>query len=119
MSYRLHGAPGRLCAKLRALMAPGRARLCRAPRLRGKLRRAVVVPAPDAMFSEAVFILRDETLRETGLSREALLREAAEAAERYTAENLPERERLPLHPAAAFLLGSAATLLLLWVLGVL
>lgn len=119
MSYRLHGAPGRLCAKLRTLMAPGHARVCRAPRLRGKLRRAVVVPAPDAMFSEAVFILRDETLREAGLSREALLREAAEAAERYTAENLSACERLPLHPAAAFLLGSAVTLLLLWALRVL
>ena len=28
------------------------------PRLRGKLRRAVVVPTPDPLFSEAVFILR-------------------------------------------------------------
>lgn len=119
MSYRLHGAPGRLYARLRALMAPGHARACRAPRLRGKLRRAVVIPAPDAMFSEAVFILRDETLREAGLNREALLREAAAAAESYTAENLPKRERLTLRPAAAFLLGSAATLLLLWALGVL
>ena len=36
------------------------------PRLRGKLRRAVVVPTPDPMFSEAVFILRDEKLRDPG-----------------------------------------------------
>ena len=89
------------------------------PRLRGKLRRAVVVPTPDPMFSEAVFILRDEALREPGVSRDELLRQAARAAENYTEDALPPPERLSLRPAAAFLLGAAVTLLLLWALGVL
>ena len=70
------------------------------PRLRGKLRRAVVVPTPDPMFSEAVFILRDECTS-------------------TTEDALPPPERLSLRPAAAFLLGAAVTLLLLWALGVL
>lgn len=104
---------------LRALLFPRPARRAApALRLRGRLRQAVVVPTPDAVFSEAVFILRDEALREPGLDREALLREAARAAESYTESVLPARERPGLRPAAAFLLGAAATLALLWALGV-
>ncbi len=72
------------------------------PRLRGKLRRAVVVPTSDPMFS------RDE-----------LLRQAARAAESYTEDALPPVERLSLRPAAAFLLGAAVALLVLWIAGVL
>ena len=83
------------------------------PRLRGKLRRAVVVPTPDPMFSEAVFILRDEALREPGVSREELLRQAARAAESYTEDALPGMERMSLRPLAAFLLGAAVTLAVL------
>ena len=88
------------------------------PRLRGKLRRAVVVPTPDPMFSEAVFILRDEALREPGVSREELLRQAARAAESCTEDALPGMERLSLRPLAAFLLGAAVMLAALWVMGV-
>ena len=87
------------------------------PRLRGKMRRAVVVPTPDPMFTEAVFILRDDALRSPGLNREALLLEASRAAERYTEQALPAREGLALHPAAWFLLGVAAALVAVWALG--
>ena len=89
------------------------------PQLRGKLRRAVVVPTPDPMFSEAVFILRDEKLRDPGLSRDELLRQAARAAESCTGDALPGMERLSLRPLAAFLLGAAVTLLVLWGTGML
>jgi hypothetical protein len=89
------------------------------PRLRGKLRRAVVVQTPDPMFSEAVFILRDEALREPGVSREELLRQAARAAESYTEDALPGMERVSLRPLAAFLLGAAVTLAVLWAVGML
>ena len=87
------------------------------PRLRGKMRRAVVVPTPDPMFTEAVFILRDDALRAPGLDQDQLLREAARAAEGCTEELLPARARRGLHPGAAFLLGAAAALLLAWALG--
>ena len=87
--------------------------------LRGKLRRAVVVPTPDAFFSEAVFILRDEALRAPGLDREALLREASRAAESFAESSLPEPERVSLRPGAAFLLGVAAALIVVWGLGLL
>ena len=88
------------------------------PRLRGKLRRAVVVPTPDPMFSEAVFILRDEKLRDPGVSRDELLRQAARAAESFTEDALPGMERLSLRPFATFLLGAAMTLLALWGMGI-
>ena len=88
------------------------------PRLRGKLRRAVVVPTPDPMFSEAVFILRDEKLRDPGVSRDELLRQAARAAESFTEDALPGTERMSLRPFAAFLLGAAMTLLVLWGMGI-
>ena len=89
------------------------------PRLRGKLRRAVVVATPDPLFSEAVFILRDEKLRDPGISRDELLRQASRAAESYTEDALPHMERPGLRPLAAFLLGAAAALLAVWALGML
>ena len=79
----------------------------------------MVVPTPDPMFSEAVFILRDEALREPGVSREELLRQAARAAESYTEDALPGMERMSLRPLAAFLLGAAVTLAVLWAVGML
>lgn len=89
------------------------------PRLRGKLRRAVVVPTPDPIFSEAVFILRDEKLRDPGVSRDELLCQAVRAAESFSEDALPDAERVSLRPAAAFLLGAAMTLLVLWGTGML
>ena len=56
-------------------------RISPAPRLKGKMRRAIVVPTPGEMFSEAVFVLRDDKLRAPGLDQDALLKEAARAAE--------------------------------------
>lgn len=111
----LHGFSGRIKHLLVKRMP------CRTvpSRLRGKLRRAVVVPTPDPIFSEAVFILRDEKLREPGVSRDELLRQAARAAESYTEDALPGMERASLRPWAAFLLGAACALAALWALGVL
>ena len=105
--------------RLKGLFVSHAPRRVRPPRLRGKLRRAVVVPTPDPMFSEAVFILRDEALREPGVSREELLRQAARAAESYTEDALPGMERVSLRPLAAFLLGAAVTLAVLWAVGML
>jgi hypothetical protein len=81
------------------------------------MRRAIVVPTPDELFTEAVFILRDDVLRGPGLNREELLLQATRAAERYTEQTLPERERLDLHPIAWFLLGVAAALVFVWAIG--
>ena len=109
----LAGFRERLHALLRSRPAPRRA----PPRLRGKMRRAIVVPTPDEMFSEAVFILRDDALRGPGLNREELLLEASRAAERYTEHALPERESRGVYPIAWFLLGVAAALVTMWAIG--
>ena len=116
MSYRLRGGLQSMLRPLRELLLRRRA-VPVSPRLRGRARQVIVVTAPDALFSEAVFILRDELLRQPGLDRETLLLQASQAAESCTAEALPERTPAGLRPAAAFLLGSAGTLLLLWGLG--
>ena len=119
MSYRLRGGLKSVLSPLRRLLFREPADLPAPPPLRGRMRRAVVVPSPDAHFSEVVFLLQDELLREPGLNREELLREAARAAERYTAAELPPSPRPTLRPTAAFLLGGLGTLLLLWLVGAL
>ncbi len=105
---------GRLAQRL--LFAPSD--LPAVPALRGKMRTAVVIPAPDERFAQAVFILRDEPLRESGVSRAALLEQAAQAAEEACAAALP-RQRRRLRPGIFFLLGCAAALALLGLLGLL
>ena len=87
------------------------------PALRGTLRTAVVVKTPDARFSEALFVLREDSLHRKGVTREELLEEARAAAEGCTQELLPPGPAPLLHPAAAFLLGAASALLALWALG--
>lgn len=89
-----------------------------APALRGRMRTAVVIAAPDERFSQAVFILRDEMLRESGVSRAALLEQAERAAEEACSAALP-RQRRRLRPGIFFLLGCAAALALLGLLGLL
>ena len=117
MSLHPRGSLAGFRERMHALLWSRPARRCAPPRLRGKMRRAIVVPTPDELFSEAVFILREDALRGPGLNREELLREASRAAERYTEHALPEREERGLHPIAWFLLGVAAALVFVWALG--
>lgn len=85
------------------------------PALRGKMRRAVVVPSSDPRFSEAVFLLREEVFRDGGVSRSDLLEQAKAAAESAAAEALPTVRRR-LRPGLVFLLGVLAALLGLYLL---
>ena len=64
--------------------------------LRGTAHNMISVTPPDTeMFREALFILQDDYMRLSGDS-EALLREAKEAAEHFTAKfSPPETEPLP------------------------
>ena len=119
MSYRPRAGLKELGGRLRDLLIVRRGGRPASARMKGKLRRAVVVPTPDALFSEAVFILRDEALRSPGLDREELLREASRAAESFAESSLPEPERVSLRPGAAFLLGAACAVVAVWALGLL
>ena len=87
------------------------------PVLRGNMRRAIVVKTPDDMFSEAVFILRDDY--DPGVSRGELLRQAKSAAEGHAQRALPPRRHTYLPPMAVFVLGASAAVLTLWLCGVL
>ena len=87
------------------------------PVLRGNMRRAIVVRTPDDMFSEAVFILRDDY--DPGVSRGELLRQAKSAAEGHAQRALPPRRYTYLPPIAVFVLGASAAVLTLWLCGVL
>lgn len=115
MITRLHGTPLRCLLRRLAFRAEAEAQPAR---LRGNMRAVIVVKAPGELFSEAVFILREDALHEAGPGRRELLAQAERAAAGYTASVLPERQRLQLRPAAAFLLGASAAVLALWLAGV-
>ena len=73
--------------------------------VRGTVSGVIVVKAPAPCFREALFILRDDYLAEG--DREALLRQAKEAAAEFTGPASPRPPRgwlwlLPLAALAAF-----------------
>ncbi len=87
--------------------------------LRGNMRNVIVVHPPEGMFSEAVFILRDDYFARTGVSREALMQQAREAAEEYTRTALPESAggAALIARIAVLVLIAAAAALALWLTG--
>ena len=125
MRYRLRHRAEELLSSLRfSLSARRRERLSRQretlPVVRGNMRRVIVVEPPDPMFSEAMFILRDDYFQTPGLSRQELLQQAKNAARNYVGSAAPPEPRQPVFlPAmSVFALGAAAAILALWVGGV-
>ena len=85
MRYRLRHRAEELLSALRfSLSARRRERLSHRretlPVVRGNMRRVIVVEPPDPIFSEAMFILRDDYFQTPGLSRQELLQQAKNAA---------------------------------------
>ena len=125
MIYRLKHRVGDLLLALRfSLGARRRERLSRQretlPVVRGNMRRVIVVEPPDPMFSEAMFILRDDYFQTPGLSRQELLRQAQNVAQDFVGRAEPPEPRRPIFPTAmsVFALGAAAAILALWIGGV-
>lgn len=124
MIYRLkHRLSGLASALALSLSARRRERLSRRealPVVRGNMRRVIVVQPPDPMFSEAMFILRDDYFQTPGLSRQELLRQAQNAAQDCADAASPREPRRPIFPTAmsVFALGAAAAILALWIGGV-
>ena len=57
--------------------------------IKGTAHRIIVVKSPDTrLFSEAVFVVRDDVFHE-GVSEKELMRQAGEAAKAFTAAALP------------------------------
>lgn len=124
MNYKLRNRVGDLLLALRfSLSAWKREALSRRetlPVVRGNMRRVIVVEPPDPMFSEAMFILRDDYFQTPGLSRQELLRQAQNVARDFVSEAEPPELRRPIFPTAMsiFALGAAAAILALWIGGV-
>ena len=57
--------------------------------VRGTVSQVIVVKEPGPCFREALFILRDEAISDPRRDREALLREAREAAAAFTGAQRP------------------------------
>lgn len=95
----------RLRLRLRTLLPRRKQR----PPVRGTVSSVIVVKAPAPCFREALFILRDEYLSDAAQSRDALLRQAREAAASFSGPASPPPPRrflwllLPLLAAALFL----------------
>lgn len=75
--------------------------------IKGTAHRIIVVKSPDTrLFTEAVFVVRDDVFRE-GVSEKELMRQAGEAAKAFTAAAIPAAKRkipyLLLLPMAALL----------------
>ena len=68
------------------------------------MQNIVVVPLPGSIFSQAVFFLRDDYFLTSDISRQELMRQAAEAAEDYTAEKVSVSGRKPYPVLAACIL---------------
>ena len=87
------------------------------PVLRGNMHRAIILRSPDDTFAEAVFLLKEDFISREGVSRKELLRQAGEAASLYCGKS--KRAAAAFAPAAMFLLGAAAAIMLLWAFGLL
>lgn len=90
------------------------------PVVRGNMRRVIVVQPPDPIFTQAMFILRDDYFQTPGISSQELLRQAREAARDCVNEALPAPPVRPVFPTAmsVFALGAAAAIFALWLGGV-
>ena len=61
--------------------------------VRGTVSNVIVVKAPAPCFREALFILRDEYVSDAGENREALLRQARQAAASFAGPGSPTPPR--------------------------
>lgn len=83
---------GRIREKFFALRRKASAEMPRPAALRGSAHNIIVVKAPNDIFTEAIFVLRDDYYLDPDASSEELLRQARAAAEDYSA-SVSVRER--------------------------
>jgi hypothetical protein len=82
--------------------------------VKGISRRVIVIKSPDKhLFDEAIFIVREDALREGGVSGDEIIKQAQEVAGSYVRYHL-KRRFLPNLPAPAFAAVGAACTALVW-----
>lgn len=85
--------------------------------VKGITRQVVVVhPSDTKLFEQAIFLVRDEALRNGGISPDDILRQAADAARHEVAASVPRRTALERF---IFALGGAAVVGAAWLVTVL
>ena len=78
--------------------------------VKGVSRRVIVVKSPDRhIFEEAIFIVKEDTLRADGVSEQSVLREAQEVADSFIRTNLKRRGLRKLPAPVYTLFGAAVT----------
>ena len=79
--------------------------------VKGITRRVVLIKSPDPqIFDEAIFIVKEDALKKSGVTNEEILREAQSVAENYVrGKKGGPRRRFSLPPYAYVLMGASGT----------
>ena len=91
-----------------------------APIIRGNMKKVIIMKPKGEIFQEAIFVLRDDFFQRSGVSRQELLMQAKAAADGCIGDGTSAGSRNILPSAfAAFILGAASAILVLWLFGLL
>ena len=82
--------------------------------VKGVSRRVIVIKSPNLhLFEEAIFIVKEDALREGAVSGDEIIKQAQEVADKYVRQHL-KRRWLSKIPAPAFAAFGAAFTALIW-----
>ncbi len=82
--------------------------------VKGVSRRVIVIKSPNLhLFDEAIFIVKEDALREGGVTGTEIIKQAQEVADNYVRQHLNKRW-LSRIPAPAFAVFGAAFTALIW-----
>lgn len=83
--------------------------------VKGLTRRVIVIKSPDPrLFEEAIFIVREDALRESGVTSEEIIKEAQDVAGRYVHCHLKKSIFRNIPAPFYTLVGAALTALVWW-----
>ncbi len=86
--------------------------------VKGSTRQVIVVKSPDPkLFEEAIFIVREEALKREGVTAEAAITQAKQAADSYLRRGRLEQSASPVAPLLWAAAGGIVTSLC-WAAGV-
>ena len=84
--------------------------------VKGVSRRVIVIKSPDQhLFEEAIFIVKEDALRDGGVTGDEIIKQAQQVADKYVRAHL-NKGWLSGLPAPAFAALGAAVTALVWVL---
>ena len=82
--------------------------------VKGTTRRVIVIKTPDPrLFEEAIFIVREDALRDGGVTGDDIIRQACEVADNYVRNNIKKKKFAKL-PAPVFAFFGSAVTAIIW-----